>query len=238
MLSEGSRTIQRALTAVVSAEPGGQSSDQITPQRTLPGAQPQHVRHVHEAGGATADPVGILLGETLHTGDDESTLGGVIRHVGSQVAASPGQILGLLEGEAVTTHQHLQMTVIPEAHHHSNTGQVVANPLPHADAVGALVARRRILEIVVEAVESADEGVVTTGLGLRQLAVAEIDAAVVTNSNEGPLTGRRAVAPLPDATTELEISERNGDFPPGTVHMPLIHRTGHIGEGGAVLEGI
>ena len=162
----------------------------------------------------------------------------MIWHVGSQITTTTGQILGLLKGEAISTHQHLKMTVIPEAHHHANAGQVVANPLPHADAVSPLVALWRILEIVVKTVESADEGVVATGLCIRQLAIAEIDAAVVTNTNESPLTRRRAVAPFPDATAEFEISQRNSDFASGTVHMPLVHRTGHIGEGGTVLKGI
>ena len=162
----------------------------------------------------------------------------MIWHVSSQIATPSGQILGLLKGEAISTHQHLQMTVIPEAHHHADAGQVIANPLPHADAVSPLVALWRILEIVVKTVEPADEGVVATGLCISQLAVTEIDAAVVTNTNEGPLTRGRSVTSFPDATAEFEISQRNSDFASGTVHMPLVHRTGHIGESGTVLISI
>jgi len=159
----------------------------------------------------------------------------MVRHVGRQVTATSGQILGLLQGQTIAAHQHLQVAVIPEAHHHADTGEVIPNPLPHADAVGPLVGLRWRLEIVVKAVEPTDEGVVEAGALIGQFAVAEIDAAVVLDADEGPLPGCRTVAPLPDTTAELEVPQGNRDLPSGAVDMALVHRPGHITEGGTVL---
>ena len=72
MLTEGDRTVHRALTALITGQFRGQPSHEVAPQRPLPRAEPKHVGHMHEAGGTTTDPVGILFGETLHAGDDET----------------------------------------------------------------------------------------------------------------------------------------------------------------------
>ena len=61
---------------------------------------------------------------------------------------------------SVAAHEHLQPAVIPQAHHHANAGQVVADALAHADAVGALVAAGSGGEVVVELVQTTDEGFV------------------------------------------------------------------------------
>ena len=84
-----------------------------------------------KAGGAAADPVGIGLGEALDPGDDQAAFGGVIGQVGGLKAALARQAFGLLKGEAVTAHQHLEAPIAPEADHHADAGQVVADLLPH-----------------------------------------------------------------------------------------------------------
>ena len=95
-------------------------------QRPLQGgaasAQPQQVGHVHKAGGATADPVGVSRAEALFAGDDETALGGVVGQVGGPQPALPRQGAGLLEGEAIAAHQHLQPAVGAQADHHADPG--------------------------------------------------------------------------------------------------------------------
>ena len=238
MLTQGHQTVHRPFTTGLTGKLRRQIGDEIATQRTLAGAEPKHVRNMHETCGATADPVGILLGETLHTGNDQAAFGGVVRHVSGEIAATPSQLLGLLERETVPAHQHLHVTVITEAHDHADARQVVADPLAHADAVGALVTRRWFLEVVVKTVQSTDEGVVATDVSVSQLAVAEIDAAVVSDPDEGPLPGGRAVATFPDTAAEFEIPERDRDLAAAAVDMPFIHRAGDVGERGAVLERI
>ena len=67
--------------------------------------------------------------------------------------------------------------------------------------------------------QAPDEGVVGAGVLLSELSITEVDASVMTNANEGPLPGRRAVAPFPDLPPELQIPQWNGDFASGIVDM-------------------
>ena len=191
-----------------------------------------------KAGGAAADPVGIGLGEALDPGDDQAAFGGVIGQVGGLKAALARQAFGLLKGEAVTAHQHLEPSIAPEADHHADPGQVVADLLPHRDAVGPPVLRRWIQQVVVEAVQSADKGVVPSRPLWGEFAKAKIGAAVVANPDKGPLACRGPVAAPPDLIAQLEVTEGNGDFPAQAVDVPLVHRPGHIGQGSAVVEGV
>ena len=193
---------------------------------------------MHEGGGATADPVGVVLVEPFHAGNDEAALGGVVRQVGGAQAPLSGQGLGLLEGEPVAAHQHLQSAVTAEPHHHANAGQVVADLLPHRDAVGAAVLRGRRFQVVVDAVQPADEGVVEGGALGGEFAVAEVHPAVMADPDEGALAGSGAVAATPDAGSQLQIPERDGDLAAIGIDMALVHRARHIGQGGGVAIGL
>ena len=118
---------------------------------------------MHKAGGATTNPVGIFFCETFHSRNDETTLRGVIWHVGSNKTPPTCQILCLLESEAVFAHQHFDAPVSLQAVDHANAWQVITNPLAHADAVSPLVALRWLLQVVVDAVQTPNKHVV--GLG-------------------------------------------------------------------------
>ena len=187
MIAERRHTVERAIATFIQRQLGRQRRDQIALQGDLAGAQPQQVGHMHKAGGTAADPVGVFFGEALHPRDDQTTLRGMVGHVGRQIAPATGEVFGLLEGEAITAHQHLHVAVLTQAHHHADPRQVVADALAHADAVGPLVALRRSLDVVVEAVQAADEGVVGAAALIGELPVAEINAAVVADADEGPL---------------------------------------------------
>ena len=111
----------------------------------------------------------------------------MVGHIGRQIAPATGEVFALLQGQAIAAHQHFHVAVLTQAHHHADPRQVVADPLAHADAVGPLVALRRRLDVVVEAVQAANEGVVDAAALIGQLPVAEINAAVVADADEGPL---------------------------------------------------
>ena len=141
-----------------------------------------------KTGRTTADPVRVLLREPLGAGNDETALGGMVRHISRKVTTTSGHLLGLLEGETISAHENLEMAVLSETHHHPYAWEVVANALSHADAVGTLVAFWRRFQIVVKTVKSTDEGVVELASLLRQFAVAEVNTAVFTDADESPLT--------------------------------------------------
>ena len=122
-----------------------------------------------------------------------------------------------------------------ETKHHADAWEVVANALAHADAVGAGVRSGWLLEIVENAVESADEGVVGLGPGIGEFSVAEINAPIVFDADVRPLTGGRSVAPFPDPRPKLEITERNCHFLATRLNVPLVHRASDIGQGCGVL---
>ena len=164
---------------------------------------------MHEARSATANPVGIFLSEPFRSRNDETTFRGVIRHIRREIATTSGQVFGLFKGESVTTHQNLQMAILPKAHHHANPRQVVTNALTHADAVSTLVGVWGIFQIVVKAVESANKSVVRRTAGVGELPIAKVNAAVFLDSNKRALTRCRAVTSLPDLGAKLQIPKRN-----------------------------
>ena len=112
---------------------------------------------MHKAGGSPTDPVGIGIVEPFDPGDDEPTFGGVVGQIGRPKAPAPGQVSGLLEGEAVAAHQYLDPAIGAQADHHPNPRQEIADLLAHADAVGAFVGGRGLLEVVVEAVQAPNK---------------------------------------------------------------------------------
>ena len=73
-----------------------------------------------KARGAAADPVRVLFCETFDTRNDETTLGGVVGHVGRHETSAASHRFGLLEGEPVSAHEHLKASVIAQAHDHAN----------------------------------------------------------------------------------------------------------------------
>ena len=221
---EGLAACDGSITAALLLDFLCDSRDQVTSQRTGPAAQAKQVRDMNKARCSTADPVGILFRESLHTRDDQATFGGVIRHVSRQIAATPGQIFGLFEGESVTAHQHFDPAVGAQSHHHANSRQVIPDPLAHADAVGPFVALWSNLKIVVETVQTTDEGVVTARALVCKSAEAEVNLPVMANADVGPLDRCCSVATLPDSGAELQITQWNGDFLPADVDVPLVHR--------------
>ena len=179
---------------------------------------------MHETGRSTADPVGVFLGEPLHSGNDQTTLGGVVRHVGRHQSATTGQLSCLFQGEAISAHQHFHPTIAAQSEDHPDPRQVVANSLAHADAVGTLVAGGRCLQIVVDTVQTTHEHVVDPSAFWRQFAIPEVHASIPFDAHECTLPGCCPVPALPDLLTEFQITERNGDFLTTVVDMTLIHR--------------
>ena len=102
------------------------------------------------------------------------------------------------------------MAVVPKAHHHAYAWQVVANALTHADAVSTLVGVWWIFQIVVEAVQTANEGVVAVAASVCELPIAKVNAAIFLDSNKSALTRGGAIPPLPNLGAKLQIAERNG----------------------------
>ena len=193
---------------------------------------------MHEAGGAAADPVGVLIAEALHPRNDQTALGGVIRQVSGPQAPLTGQGACLLQGQAVTAHQHLQPAVAAQADQHANPRQEITDLLAHRDAVGTAVLRWWGLQVVVDAVQAADETVVLGGSLGGELAVAEVNPSVVADADEGALAGGGAVAAAPDPFAELDIPKRHRDLLAAVVHMPLVHRPGDVGQGSGVVVGL
>ncbi len=114
--------------------------------------QPQQVGHVHKTSCSTTDPVGVFFRKSLHSRNDQATLGGVIRHVGGHQAPATGQLPRLLQSEAVPAHQHFQTAIAAQPVDHPDPGQVITNALAHADAVSTLVAVGGSVQVVVNTV--------------------------------------------------------------------------------------
>jgi hypothetical protein len=91
-------------------------------QRLAALTQAEHVGNMHKTCGATTDPVGVFFAESLVAGNDETTLGGVIRQIGCHHAVAAGQILGLFKGEAIATHQGLNSAIGQQANYYTNSG--------------------------------------------------------------------------------------------------------------------
>ena len=79
------------------------------------------------------------------------------------------------------------MTVRAKSDHPADSRKVIPDALTHADAVCALVTRGGGFEVVVQTVQPTDEGVVQTGPCLSEFSVTEINAAVMTDADEGAL---------------------------------------------------
>ena len=149
--------------------------------------QPQQVRHVHKTGRATADPVGVFLCESFHSRDDQATLGGMIWHVSGHETSATGKLPCLLQSETVSAHQHLHPAIAAQSIDHADPGQVVADALAHADAVGPFVAVRRFVQIVVDTVQTTHEHVVDLSSFWSEFSVAEIHSSITLDADKRTL---------------------------------------------------
>ena len=110
--------------------------------------------------------------------------------------------------------------------------------MPHADAVGTGVRGGWFFEVVVDAVETSNKGVVGLGPFVSQFPVAEIHAAVVADPDEGPLSRCGAVASFPNALAQLEIPQRHRDFLASGLEVALIHGARDVSQGSGVLKSV
>ena len=160
----------------------------------------------------------------------------MVGHVGGHETPFPCHGSGLLQGEAIAAHQDGKAPIAAQAVDHADAGQVITDLLPHADAVSALVLRWFRLEVVVDAVQTADEGVVELFPFGCEFAVAEVNPSVVADAEERPLARSAAVGTTPDASTKLEISEGHGGGG-SLLAVALIHRAGDEGQGAGIGKG-
>ena len=110
--------------------------------------------------------------------------------------------------------------------------------MAHADAVGAFVPTWCRGEIVVELVQTTDEGFVTTGALGGEFAIAEIHLAPVIDADVGALQGGRSIAGTPDPVAQLDVTKGDRFFAAVVAVMPLVHRTADEGQAAAIAIGV